>query len=189
MHIPISPVAGTHRCNCPAGLTLLELLVALAIAGLTLAWTVSSGADWLAHYRHRSAAQALAEALALARSEAIKRGHRVTVCPSSGGLTCSTAPGWETGYLTFDDLEDDVTADSDDAVVRRASAAGHDITIRGNGPVAQYVSYTSLGLARRSNGALQMGTFTVCRPGAPAIEVVLANGGRTRIQEVAELCP
>lgn len=189
MRIPILPVADTRCRDGAAGFTLPELLVALAIAGLTLLWSVSSGAEWLAHYRQRTEAQALAQALALARSEAIKRGHRVAVCPSSDGRTCSTGLRWETGYLTFDDLEDDGTADPGDAIVRLASAAGHRITIRGNAPVAEYVSYTSLGLARRTNGALQMGTFTVCRPGATAIEVVLANGGRPRIQEVARLCP
>lgn len=182
-------ITGARRRGAAHGLTLVELLVALAITGLTLLWSVNAGADWLAHFRQRASAHALAEALALARSEAIKRGHRVAVCPSSDGGTCSSGPAWENGYLTFDDLEDDASADPGDAIVRAAPGAGHAITIRGNAPVADYVSYTALGLARRTSGALQMGTFTVCRPAAPAIEVVLANGGRPRVQEVAKLCP
>ena len=63
------------------------------------------------------------------------------------------------------------------------------ITIRGNRPVDDYVSYTSLGSARLLNGALQMGTFTVCKSGRRAIDVVLANSGRARIQKTAVVCP
>jgi len=51
------------------------------------------------------------------------------------------------------------------------------------------VSYTSLGYARRTDGALQMGTFTVCRRGETALKVVLANSGRTRIDASPEICP
>ena len=39
------------------------------------------------------------------------------------------------------------------------------------------------------NGALQMGTFTVCKRGRLAIDVVLANSGRARIQKTAVPCP
>ena len=63
------------------------------------------------------------------------------------------------------------------------------ITIRGNRPVDDYVSYTSLGTARLLNGGLQMGTFTVCKSGRRAIDVVLANSGRARVQKTAMVCP
>jgi hypothetical protein len=45
------------------------------------------------------------------------------------------------------------------------------------------------GHTRLVSGALQMGTFTVCMPGQDVIEVVLANGGRPRIQEMPARCP
>jgi hypothetical protein len=51
------------------------------------------------------------------------------------------------------------------------------------------VSYTSLGHARMLSGALQMGTFVVCKPGQDALQVVLANSGRARVQPTAQRCP
>ena len=63
------------------------------------------------------------------------------------------------------------------------------ITIEANRPLDDYVSYTSLGHARMLNGALQMGTFTVCRSGQRALHVVLANSGRVRIERTAVRCP
>ena len=63
------------------------------------------------------------------------------------------------------------------------------ITATGNRPLADYVSFTSAGHARMLSGALQMGTFTVCRTGEPAIAVVLANTGRVRVEETTARCP
>ena len=54
--------------------------------------------------------------------------------------------------------------------------------------MSQYVSYTSYGHARMTNGALQMGTLTVCRPGSKAVDVVLANGGRVRVDRTKAKC-
>jgi type IV fimbrial biogenesis protein FimT len=60
--------------------------------------------------------------------------------------------------------------------------------VRANRPLDGYVSYTSLGQARMLNGALQMGTFTVCRSGQQALHVVLAGSGRVRIEKPGERC-
>jgi len=87
------------------------------------------------------------------------------------------------------DADRDGDIDAGEAALRVQEAATQGITIRGNRPVADYVSYTSLGSARLLNGALQMGTFTVCKSGRPAIDVVLANSGRARIQKTAVTCP
>ena len=38
------------------------------------------------------------------------------------------------------------------------------------------------------SGALQMGTFTVCKPGVRGYRVVLAHTGRTRIERLAAAC-
>ena len=171
------------------GFTLVELLLALTLAAVMLGYSASFVREWLPRYWQRMEAEALANALQLARSEAIKRGHRVTLCPSTDARACNAAAGWESGYVTFDDADGDASLDPGESRVRVAVAAGHQVTVRGNRPVAAYVSYTSLGMARLRTGALQLGTFTVCRPGLTAIEVVLANGGRPRIQEAANRCP
>ena len=72
------------------------------------------------------------------------------------------------------------------AAARAPGRAG--TTIHANRPLAEYVSFTSLGHARRHDGALQMGTFTLCRTGQSAVKVVLANSGRVRVEATAEAC-
>jgi type IV fimbrial biogenesis protein FimT len=91
---------------------------------------------------------------------------------------------WEGGWA--------IIADADRggaSTIARERAAAPGITIRGNRPIADYVSYTSAGHARRFDGALQMGTFTVCRPGHRARKVILANSGRARIEMSPDACP
>ena len=63
------------------------------------------------------------------------------------------------------------------------------VTITPNTPVKDYVSYTSLGVARMNSGALQMGTFVLCLSGRPEVHVVLANSGRARIEKMPAICP
>jgi type IV fimbrial biogenesis protein FimT len=169
-----------------AGLTLLELLVALAIAGMLLLVGVPGWGSWMAEQQLQDRADALLHALEHARSEAVKRGARVNVCPDAAGGCPSVAAPWEGGWTIAATAP--VGADASARVVAREPAAPPGVTIRGNRPVADYVSYTSLGYARRIDGALQMGTFTVCRPGHKARKVILANSGRARIEPGAA-CP
>ena len=172
------------RMGCSfEGFTLLESMIALAIAGILFATAVPGLGAWLAEQTVQDRADALRNALDRARSEAIRRGTRVDVCP--GALRCSGgALPWEGGWTILPDDE----RGSGTAIAReREASAG--ITIRGNRPVADYVSYTSAGHARRFDGALQMGTFTVCRPGQRARKVVLASSGRARIEATRDVCP
>jgi len=171
------------------GFTLVEVLIGLAIASALLLAATRSLGSWIPRTQQRNHAEALVQALHHARSEAIKRGHRVDLCPSADGATCDPAGRWELGWLLFADPDRDGDRSAGEEVVRREAHAGDGITVRGNRPVADYVSFTSQGLARLTTGALQMGTFTVCKPGQNALEVVLANGGRPRLQDVPVPCP
>ncbi|HEY6894896.1 MAG TPA: GspH/FimT family pseudopilin, partial [Rhodanobacteraceae bacterium] len=151
------------------GFTLVELMVALALAGITLALAVPGLGRFLADQQLQARADALLHHLEVARSEAIKRGGRVDVCPGNGACNAGAMP-WEGGWVVVADA-----ARGGTSPIARERAAGSGVTIRGNRPVADYVSYTSLGHARRFDGALQMGPFTVCRSGYRARKVVLAN--------------
>jgi type IV fimbrial biogenesis protein FimT len=168
------------------GLTLLELLVALTIAGMLLLVGIPGWANWMAEQQLQDRADALVHALERARSEAVKRGARVNVCPDSGGVCPGIAAPWEAGWAITATIPVDVDASA--RVIARERAAPPGVTIRGNRPIADYVSYTSLGYARRIDGALQMGTFTVCRPGHRARKVILANSGRVRIEQGTVRC-
>ncbi len=172
-----------------AAFTVVELVVALAIAAL-LAWAaVPAFQDWLAAYQLANHAKHLAETMTRARTEAIRRGYRVDLCKSPDRQQCTDQGSWDAGFVVFVDVNRDGRVDADEPVLEIEGPAPSGITIKANKPVEDYVSYTSLGHSRMLNGALQMGTFAVCRSGQRELHVVLAGTGRVRIARTAVYCP
>jgi type IV fimbrial biogenesis protein FimT len=179
---------GTSRRR-GAGYGLIELLIALAIAAILFRLAAPAYGNWIARLEQQNAAHAVYEMLHVARSEAIRRGVRVNACQSGDGVHCAGSGGWEAGWLLYAEEDGDGEREPAESLIQVQGASKSGITIRGNKPVAEYVSYTGLGHTRMLSGALQMGTFTVCRSGQAAIDVVLANGGRARIDETKVPCP
>ncbi len=173
----------------PAGVTLLELLVTLAVAAVLIVMGVPAYQAMIARMELRDRVHALVSGMQLARAESIKRDVRVNLCQSGDGVHCAGTGGWETGWLIYADSNLNGERDTDEDLIRVEGPSWPGITVRGNKPVAEYVSFTSFGQTRMLNGALQMGTFTVCRSGQNAVDVVLANGGRVRVNETKLPCP
>ena len=172
-----------------AGLTLIELVIALALFGLILGLAVPSYGEWIAGRQLANHAEYLTATLNRARSEAVKQSTRVNLCKSGDGRQCTDAGGWESGWIMFADANRSGAVDAGESVLQVEGPPGNGITVRGNRPVEDYVSYTPFGFARSLNGALQMGTFVVCKPRQNAIHVVLANSGRARIDRTQQPCP
>ncbi|HEY2863816.1 MAG TPA: GspH/FimT family pseudopilin [Casimicrobiaceae bacterium] len=176
--------------RCSDGFSLIELLLAFAILGLLVLAAGPSYRDWIAAQQLAIHAHFLAGTLNQARSAAIKSGSRVNLCRTHDGQQCADdASGWEQGWILYIDENGDGEVSAGETIIHAEGPPGNGITVSGNRPVADYVSYTSLGHARMLSGALQMGTFVVCKPGQNALQVVLANSGRARVQATEQRCP
>jgi type IV fimbrial biogenesis protein FimT len=171
------------------GLTLLELMIGMLIGAILLVLGLPAFRGWIDDLEMRDEVARLTNAMALARAEALKTGRRVNLCPSSDGARCAEDGRWEQGWIVFSDDDGDGDRADEEAVIRVEPSSRRGVSVRGNRPLKDYVSYTSLGATRMVNGALQMGTFTVCRPGRDAVEAVLANGGRVRVARTGTRCP
>ncbi len=179
------PVQRRHA----SGFTLIELLIGVCLLCLIFALAGPTYGRWLASRQLANHAEFLTETLNLARSEAVKRGVRVNLCKTIDRQQCSDTGGWESGWIMFVDANRSGAIDAVEDIIHVEGPPGNDITVRANQPLADYVSYTSFGYARQLSGALQMGTFVVCKPGQNAIHVILANSGRARIARTANGCP
>jgi type IV fimbrial biogenesis protein FimT len=177
------------RRTAAVGFTVLEFLVALAIGALLLVMGVPAYRAWIDDFEMRDEVRRLTDAMSLARAESLKRNHRVNLCPSPNGLHCADDGRWEQGWIVFSDADHDGDRADDEPLIRVDPPSRAGFSVRGNRPLKDYVSYTPLGQTRMVNGALQMGTFTVCRPGRSAVDIVLANGGRVRVVRTGTACP
>jgi type IV fimbrial biogenesis protein FimT len=171
------------------GLTILELLIVLAILGILAAVSFPGFMDTLGRMSANTAARSLASALSLARSEAVKAGMDVSLCPSDDGLDCA-AGSWNSGWIVFIDANDDAdgdtgSIDAGDRVVRVFEPlAGMNLTVS---PATDLMRYDSKGYGK--NAAILR--FTICplnEDNANARQVEVSLSGRARIVEEGLVC-
>lgn len=174
----------------PRGFTLIELMIAVAIAAILLALAAPNFTQALGKNRLSSAASELTGAVQLARAEAIRNNRRVTLCRSEDGSACSSSSSTWPGWILFVDSNSDGVRNSTEPVVKAGTfdsplrtlssasltSAGERITFRGDGT------------ARASNGqSLLAGTLSVCLaatdPADNVRDVSLAFGSRTMVRK------
>lgn len=81
---------------------MVELLITVAIVAVLASMAVPSFRTMLVKRSVDSAADTLASDLRFARSEAVKRSNRVTVCASANGTSCTGSGAlWKDGWIVF----------------------------------------------------------------------------------------
>lgn len=167
------------------GFTLVELLVVLGVGSILLAIAVPGYAFIVNANRLAAVTNDLVTALHLARSEAIKRGTRVTVCKTSDAMAvspaCHTTARWEQGWLVFVDGGTRGLIDPGDTLLwtRGQIAAG---TIDPGSNFSRFVSYRASGVSQGS-GNLANGKLRICLEGNQR-DIVINETGRIRLESV-----
>jgi len=85
------------------GFTLIELMVALVIAAILLGVGIPSFSNAIANSRMSGTYNDVAQALYIARSEAVKGSERIKVCPRATGDANVCGTDWTDGILVFVD--------------------------------------------------------------------------------------
>lgn len=94
------------------GLTLIELLIVLTIAGLLAVVGMPALGSMLARSHRESAEAALQASLMHAREMAITHHVQVIVCPSPDHRTCASWDDWQDGWLVAMDADRDRKPDA-----------------------------------------------------------------------------
>lgn len=166
------------------GLTLIELLVALAVGSILLAWGASSASHVIEQRRASAALNQILGAVQFTRHAAVSHRATATLCPSSAG-GCGQRNTWHEGAVIFLDRGSDGRLDAEDAVLRRLPPLREEDRIYwrsfGN---RKHLSIRASGLT-----AWQNGNLTYCPPGGDlryARQAIVNAQGRVRLAQDAD---
>jgi|1115.fasta_scaffold09619_2 type IV fimbrial biogenesis protein FimT len=167
------------------GATLPELLVSLGIASILLTLAFPGYVSLMNSHRLAVVSNELVLSLQLARSEAVKRGKRVTVCKSSNAMTtapaCDATAPWQSGWITFVDEGSAGVKEPGDTLLHVSPGSAQASIVAVN--FSNYGSYLPSGRSQGSSG-LPNDTIHVCLAGAKR-KIIINNVGRVRMEAAA----
>src|SRR3569833_241544 len=134
--------------NPQQGLTLVELMVTVAVMATIMAVGIPSYRYVTTSNRVSAEVNGLLLDLQFARSEALKQGRTITVCPASATLTCAGDTKWQNGWIVIMDINGNGQVDSTNEAVLKTQpsfAANNDTFVSDNS--VQSITYNREGFA------------------------------------------
>ena len=178
-----------------SGFTLVELIITLAIASILASIAAPAFSDFVQDTRISSETNSIITDFYFARSEAVKRNRRVTICKSSNANSTDTIAtpipscntivdfNWTIGWIIFIDTDGDGVRDANEVLLRANGGMDTGVLLyprTADVNIRNYLSYNPRGIARTSGGANQNGIFRVCdgRGLASARAITVTQTGR-----------
>jgi type IV fimbrial biogenesis protein FimT len=130
------------------GMSMIELTVAVSIVSILMAIGVPSYRYVTTSNRISAEVNGLLLDMQFARSEALKQGRTITVCPATATLTCSGSSNWQNGWIVFMDINNNGQVDGATEVVLRnqpSFAANNDTFVADNN--VKFITFNREGFA------------------------------------------
>jgi type IV fimbrial biogenesis protein FimT len=166
------------RSKLSPGLTLVELSISLAASAIAFGIAVPIFSNMIDTNRVAGQINALRGALALTRSEAIRRNIRVVLCKSDDGNGCTRQGPWDQGWIVFEDRNQNHKHDTNESLllVQGKLPNGHQLKYRGFRS-HNYIEYQPSGFTKMN------GTFVLCSLNSPerSKALILTKSGRVRL--------
>jgi len=176
----------TMSMSSKKGFTLIEMMITLAIAAILLTVAVPSFTDLINSNKLATDVNRLIGSIHFAKSEAIKRNNRVSIC---GGTSGPCDQNWNNGYRIFIDNNSDCVPDSGEPVVRVSNAIPSSEQIIAVG----CVSFGSSGAKSGGSNNANNPDFVICTPNLAnnnGRQVFITPVGNPRVVTVTQnSCP
>lgn len=153
------------------GFGLIEFLVALAIIAILSGLGAAGYSTVTGRTRVAVAASELLHAIELTRSEAAKRGVRVTLLPVRGD--------WTAGWTIFVDSNGNRLVDPGEPLLYSHAFLNPATKLMTN-TTPGYIAFGAGGMPQQYNGAFLAATLTLC-DGGVSQSIVVAKSGRPRL--------
>lgn len=176
-------IGGMGDTNCARGsfairgLTLVELLMAMAVLAILFGLGVPAFGDLRARSERVAINNGLMTSLSLARTEALRSRRPTVVCPAKADASgCRDDGAWHHGWIGFVDENEDgmLTAGRDRVIEVREPIQGASLL---SGSARPKVRYAPNGLNTGSNLSIRL-----CQAGKVVSAVVVNNVGRPRVE-------
>jgi type IV fimbrial biogenesis protein FimT len=176
------PVGKSPRA---VGFTLLEALVVMALLGLMVSLAAPAMSALRQQHQLQAQAEGLLGSLVLARSEAMRRQQRVTMCARASDSACDASGTWQQGWLVFADANGNAQLEAGEALIEVHAPMPPVLRLAVTSTAKAYFSYNAEGRSATPSGAFMAGTWRFCRPGSDAGWQVVSNAlGRPRLEKV-----
>lgn len=169
------------------GFTLLEALVVMALLGVLMSLAAPSLNGLRLQHQLQARAEAFLSSLVLARSEALRRQQRVTLCASDASAegTCDAGGNWQLGWLVFVDTNNNARKESGEILIERQDAMSWGLQLSVSNTVKSYFSYGAEGRSMSLSGAFMAGTWRFCSANLPHGWQVVSNAmGRPKLEKI-----
>lgn len=160
-------------CGRQRGITLVELMVALAVSATLAAVGAPAMGSLLARTHQQTAGDALQDSLMQARELAVTRDIQVIVCPTADGVHCSDDDLWQRGWMIAADANDDRQPDATVAKFDPMPPTMRIVSSQGR----PRVLFQPDGSAGGSNAQLTICSVTDAHDGRA---IIISNSGRIR---------
>jgi type IV fimbrial biogenesis protein FimT len=160
------------------GLTLVELLTSIALLAVLSTLAAPGISRFVSDTRRTAAVNDLFHAMFLARSEAVRRGHMVTVCKSADRQTCAgKGTQWTAGAIVFVNKDGDEPAERDPGEPL--------ISVHEGWPNGSITSTRASYSFRPNAQGVVNGTLVFCdrRGSEHARAIVINHAGRPRVSD------
>jgi type IV fimbrial biogenesis protein FimT len=175
-----------------AGFTLIELMIALTVAGVLLAIATPNLRVFLQNNRLSSASNDLLRSFQVARTEAIKRQRNVVVCASANPTATPPACSYGTfnGWIVFEDSNPNWSVDAGEPILERHALLDSSIIVKTDNEGIE--SYGTTGFANPAGARNPTHNILICDKrgnqdvGHVSVEraVLVTSTGRVRVSRV-----
>jgi type IV fimbrial biogenesis protein FimT len=128
------------------GFTLLELVIVIAILGITTAFAAPELGTMIKNNRISGGASDFVAALQFAKAESAAQLNNVVICKKNATSNGCTAGGdWQQGWIVFADTNGDAGFTAGEAILLNHEALHDNITFGGTAGVTNSITYRSSG--------------------------------------------
>jgi len=165
--------------------TLIELVVTIAVFMIVVGLAVPSMQSIIANNRSSTIANELVSSMHIARSEAVKRGTSVSVCPTSNQNFTSCGNNWNLGWLVFVNPDENGTFSNNatEVLIRAHQVSGQTAAITTN-PNSSLITYTASGFAHANTVNLSINILNTGCTGNNGRNILIPFTGRPQLSDI-----